>query len=95
MNTIRSLKKEGGGVVEREEELWPFISNYYKSLFMSSAGPLNNDLLQHVPKTVTSEMNEQLMKPFSGHEITHALNSIRDLKAPGPDGMPTIFYKKF
>uniref|UniRef100_A0A453K4Y3 Reverse transcriptase domain-containing protein n=3 Tax=Aegilops tauschii subsp. strangulata TaxID=200361 RepID=A0A453K4Y3_AEGTS len=95
VNTIRSLKRDGGGVVEREEEIGPFISNYYKSLFMSSAGPLNDELLQHVPKTVTHEMNEQLMKPLSGDEITHALNSIGDFKAPGPDGMPAIFYKKF
>jgi hypothetical protein len=27
-------------------------------------------------------------------EINTALNSIGDLKAPGPDGMPAIFFKK-
>jgi len=36
-----------------------------------------------------------LAKAFTGEEIKGALDSIGDLKAPGPDGMPTIFYKRF
>jgi hypothetical protein len=40
-------------------------------------------------------MNEALMKEFSCEEIKEALNSIGDLKAPGPDGMPSVFYKNF
>ena len=35
------------------------------------------------------------MEPFTGEEIWKALESIGDLKAPGADGMPSIFYKKF
>jgi hypothetical protein len=89
------LKREGGGVVESEEELGPFISNFYKILFMSSAGPVDNKLLEHIPQTVTPEMNEKLTRPFTGQEVKEALDSIGDLKAPGPDGMPAVFYKKF
>ena len=40
-------------------------------------------------------MNEILLQPFTGDEIWSALHSIGDLKAPGADGMPSIFYKKF
>jgi hypothetical protein len=89
------LKREGGGVVESEEELGPFISNFYKILFMSSAGPVDNKLLEHIPQTVTPEMNEKLTRPFTGQEVKEALDSIGDLKAPGPDGMPAVFYKRF
>jgi hypothetical protein len=45
VNRIRRLKREGGGVVESKEELGAFITNFYKSLFISSAGPTDNDLL--------------------------------------------------
>uniref|UniRef100_A0A8R7PKG3 Endonuclease/exonuclease/phosphatase domain-containing protein n=1 Tax=Triticum urartu TaxID=4572 RepID=A0A8R7PKG3_TRIUA len=94
INMIRSLKREDGSVVEGEEEIG-FITNYYKSLFLSSAGPLNGDIFRHVPSSVTPEMNEMLAKAFTGEEIKEVLDSIGDLKAPGPDGMPAIFYKRF
>jgi hypothetical protein len=95
MNVIRSLKREGGGVVEGEEELGPFITNHYKSLFMSSVGPTNDALLQHVTSSVTEGMNTMLLRVYTVQEVNEALESIGDLKAPGPDGMPAIFYKKF
>lgn len=44
---------------------------------------------------VTMEMNESLIVEFREEETVAALNSIGDLKALGPDGMPAIFYKKF
>jgi len=40
-------------------------------------------------------MNDFLLSPFIGEEVWVALESIGDLKAPGPDGMPSIFCKKF
>jgi hypothetical protein len=95
LNKIKKLRREDGGVVENEEELGPFITNNYKSLFMSSAGPVNDDLLQHVPISITHDMNEMLCAPCTGEDVKQALDSIGDLKAPGPDGMPAIFYKKF
>jgi hypothetical protein len=94
VNKIKKLKREGGGVVEREEELGPFITNFYKSLFLSSAGQVNEDLLQFVPQSVTAVMNDHLMSPYTVEEVRKALDSIGDLKAPGPDGMLALFYKK-
>ncbi|KAJ1295804.1 hypothetical protein BS78_01G250800 [Paspalum vaginatum] len=46
-------------------------------------------------RRVTLEMNDSLLAPFSGEEVWAALESIGDLKAPGPDGMLSIFYKRF
>jgi hypothetical protein len=40
-------------------------------------------------------MNEELNKPFERDEIKAALDPIGDLKAPGPDSMPAMFYKLF
>lgn len=46
-----------------------------------------------VPRRVTRDMNDALMAPYSGEEVWKALESIGDLKAPGVDGMPVVFYK--
>ena len=40
-------------------------------------------------------MHDGLLKEFTADEVRVALDNIGDLKAPGPDGMPAVFYKKF
>jgi hypothetical protein len=40
-------------------------------------------------------MNEMLSSEFTREEVKAALDSMGDLKAPGADGMPAVFYKKF
>jgi len=48
-----------------------------------------------VEAKVTEPMNDSLLKDFTADEVRRALDNIGDLKAPGPDGMSVIFYKKF
>jgi hypothetical protein len=43
---------------------------------------------------VTEAMNKKLLSEFKAEEIKQALDAIGDLKAPGPDSMPTVFYRK-
>lgn len=90
-NVIKKLKKEDGSVVEGEEELGLFITNHYKSLFTSSAGVIDDQLLSCVPTSVTSKMNGRLTRPYTGVEVKQAFEATGDLKAPGPDGMSAIF----
>ena len=40
-------------------------------------------------------MNDMLLQEFTKEEIKQGLDSIGDLKAPGIDGMPSLFYKKY
>lgn len=40
-------------------------------------------------------MSILLTRQFNEHEVRAALDYIGDLKAPGPDGMLAIFYKRF
>ncbi|XP_073360407.1 uncharacterized protein [Aegilops tauschii subsp. strangulata] len=69
-----------GFVLEREEE--------------KTEGTRMEELLCHIDTRVTPAMNELLCKEFTEKEVLAALDSIGDLKAPGPDGMPSLFYKK-
>jgi hypothetical protein len=39
-------------------------------------------------------MNQHLLKDFTAEEVKEAMFSIGDLKAPGPDGMSAVFYKR-
>ena len=48
-----------------------------------------------VPCVVTPAMNDSLLHEFLASEVETALKQMAPLKAPGSDGMPSIFYKKY
>ena len=94
-NRIKKLKKDNGEVAEGEVEMAAVITQYFKELFTSNAGRRTNELLEQVVPWNTPSTNDMLLQEFTKDEIKTALNSIGDLKAPGPDGMPAIFYKRY
>ena len=71
------------------------ITNFYKSLFESHVGARFKELLNQVHQRVTTDMNNYLMEEYGDEEIKQALDSIGDLKAPGVDGVPALFYKQY
>ena len=40
-------------------------------------------------------MNQMLTIEYTSEEVKAAFDNIRDLKAPGPDGMSVVLYKRF
>ena len=94
-NRITNLKKEDGRVVSDKEEIKEAVTSYFTNLFFSTAGTRMAELESLIPARVSGDMNEMLTKTFTAEEVRAALDSIGDLKAPGPDGMPAAFYKKY
>lgn len=90
-NFIGRPKKGDGGWEEGEEGKREIISNYFAEIFKSNGLSNFQSLLDNVPTLVTQGMSETLLKEFTREEIKLALDSIGDLKAPGPDGLPSDF----
>lgn len=78
-----------------EDGLKALITNHFSNLFTPMAGLDLDQALQAVEPKVTSQMNELLSKEYTAEEVKRALDEMGDLKAPGADGMPAIFYKRF
>ena len=94
-NRIGRLQDGVGGWVEGEVEKRDFITNFFLQLFQSNVQGDVHRLLQSIEPCVMPIMNDDPMAEFTEEEIKVALDSIGDMKAPGPDGMPAIFYKHF
>ena len=52
-----------------------------------------DQVVDGVQKVVTDSMNADLAKPYSADEVERAIKDMVPLKAPGPDGMPPLFYQ--
>lgn len=51
--------------------------------------------IKKMEKRVTDDMNQELLAPFTVEEVLVALQQIVPLKALGPDGYNTCFYKSY
>ena len=94
-NHISRLSDGGGGWLETNEEIAGMMIEYYTTLFSTSHPSNLNEAIAEVPSVVTVEMNHNLIREFRAEEVEHAIKQMALSKAPGPDGMPPIFYQKY
>ena len=94
-NTIHSLKKVDGTWCQGHDEVAETIVSYYQELF-HSANPTNMEsTTQYINPIISDEMNAKLVANFEASKVHDAIKQMAPLKAPGLDGMPSIFYQNY
>ena len=71
------------------------IVDFYSKLFTSSISSDMERVVQHTRRVVSEDMNDGLVASFTKEEVETALKQMAPLKAPGPDGMPPIFFQHY
>jgi hypothetical protein len=94
-NLIKKLSDANNNMVEGWDYLADHINDYFRILFSVEVPDPNEEVISKVKPCVTTEMNEALCAPYTREEVKKALFNIGDLKAPGPDGLHAIFFKKY
>jgi hypothetical protein len=94
-NTIKHLIDNSGHKWEDPQGMSNLIKFYFEELFTREVNEPSDEVLQKVSMRVTTEMNNSLCRRFSVEEVNKALFQIGDLKAPGPDGLHVVFYKRY
>ncbi|XP_050207714.1 uncharacterized protein LOC126657122 [Mercurialis annua] len=87
--------QDGSGTWKQGKEVFTVVEEYYRQLFTTSY-PTNQDrVLACIDSALTAEQFSDLQRPFSEEEVIAALKQMGSLKAPGPDGMPVLFYNSY
>ena len=96
-NGLVGLFDHNGQWVTSQRDIAQVKVQYFHSIF-STSNPTKVELAvvldQMYPK-VTGEMNLVLDKEFTAMEMGEALMQMGPTKAPGPNGMPPLFYQSF
>jgi len=71
------------------------VKEYFDNLFTREVLEIEDGILTDVDRKVSAEMNQLLLATFTREEVKKALFRIGDLKAPGPDGLHVVFFKRF
>ena len=93
-NNINKLLDDSG-IWREGKELKNNITNYFSKFFMSEVQHPNQEVLSLVRRRVTTEMNNALCAPYTTEDVRKEIFDIKDLKAPGRDGLHAILYKRF
>uniref|UniRef100_A0A2N9I518 Reverse transcriptase domain-containing protein n=1 Tax=Fagus sylvatica TaxID=28930 RepID=A0A2N9I518_FAGSY len=94
-NSLAVLRLENGDLITDSEQIGSQFVDYYQELF--TVAPLEgvDAILKGIQPRVTNEMNMKLTCQFIELDVTTAMKQMAPLKAPGPNGMPPIFYQSY
>jgi hypothetical protein len=94
-NTIAGLRDHNNIWQSVPSEVEHIAVGYFNDIFATSFPDAISSVVQEVDSVVTSRMNNELLRAFSHDEVRRALFEMHPSKAPGPDGMSALFFKKF
>ena len=80
-NTILGLWSEDGKWCDDKESISAMAVAYFQNIYTTSSPSSIEQITRAIPIRITREMNEELIRPFTGEEVTMGLFGIAILKS--------------
>ncbi|CAA7030687.1 unnamed protein product [Microthlaspi erraticum] len=80
--------------VTGEKEMEKVAVEYFSDLFTTTSLDDFTDILDGIPAVISGTDNAFLTRPASEEEVRAPLFLMNPEKAPGPDGMTALFFRK-
>ncbi|KAK9990862.1 hypothetical protein SO802_025847 [Lithocarpus litseifolius] len=93
-NHIDAIKKDDGSWITESKQIRQLFFESYKQQYQEEEIWFPNHLEHLLLPCITEDENANLLATPSPEEIKATLFEMQDLKAPGSDGFPVLFYKK-
>ena len=93
-NNINAIKNEEGTWIQEANQIRAHFRENFIDLFKEEDACFLEHLDHLVLPCIIEEENEGLQCIPTSEEIKGSLFQMQDLKAPGPDGFPALFYKQ-
>jgi hypothetical protein len=94
-NRIEHLMDDQGIQHYEHEKIEEILLKHFKNLFTSQDTSHISRTVDVVKNTITPEIYSHLGAEFTIEEVTEAITSMKGLAAPGPDGLPAVFYHTY
>ena len=93
-DSIDTIRSDFGDWIIEKKDIYSHIEDKFKSLFTEEEISCPPDLGNLMLPVISPEDNAELCKILSAEEIKNVIFNMQSLKAPGPDGLPPLFYKQ-
>lgn len=94
-NHIDAVKGENGNWVTGSNRIREKFLQHFKELYKEEEVSFPDHLDNLIRPCITDDENSDLCCTPTPEEIRLTLFNMQDLKAPGPDGFPVLFYKEY
>jgi hypothetical protein len=94
-NKIDTIMDSNGETHSNPQTIENTLITHFETLFTSQATHNINLAVKGVKDKITSEMKDFLNNEFTAEEVSMDIKGMKGLAAPGPDGLPALFYHNY
>lgn len=94
-NTIKSIQDADGRCWSDINHINSIFIDYFTNIFATSNPTNMQDTIEVVKNIIKPDMHEYLQQDFTATEVFEAIRQMKSSAAPGPDGLPALFYQSY
>ncbi|XP_045831384.1 uncharacterized protein LOC123922735 [Trifolium pratense] len=94
-NKIEKITDSQGHTHQDEDGIEKVLVDHFKALYTKQDTERIFETIQVVADRLNEDMYQEMNREFTKEEVFQAIKDMKSLAAPGPDGLPALFYHTY